>query len=62
MSQTIPNAAGESVNLSINPQAQGDEAVVYGVPKLPSIVVKTYHDPVLWECTNLDGSAMVLLA
>lgn len=47
MSLTIRNAAGESVQLSDTPFAQGGEAAVHAVPQYPGVVVKLYHDHVL---------------
>jgi len=47
MSITVHNAAGESVQLSDNPLAQGGEAAVHAVPRFPNVVVKLYHPQVL---------------
>ncbi len=47
MSLTVRNAAGESVQLSDTPLAQGGEAAVYAVPKFSGVVVKLYHPQVL---------------
>lgn len=47
MSITVRNAAGESVQLSDTPFAQGGEAAVYSVPRFPGVVVKLYHPQVL---------------
>lgn len=47
MSLTVRNAAGESVQLSDTPFAQGGEAAVYAVPRFPGVVVKLYHPQVL---------------
>lgn len=47
MSPTVRNAAGESVQLTDTPFAQGGEAAVHAVPRFPSVVVKLYHPQVL---------------
>lgn len=47
MSFTVCNVAGESVQLSGTPFAQGGEAAVHAVPKFPDVVVKLYHPQVL---------------
>ena len=47
MSLTVRNAAGESVQLSDAPFAQGGEAAVHAVPRFPGVVVKLYHPQVL---------------
>jgi len=47
MTLTVRNAAGESVQLSDNPFAQGGEAAVHSVPRFPGVVVKLYHPHVL---------------
>lgn len=47
MSLTVRNTAGESVQLSDTPFAQGGEAAVHAVPRFPSVVVKLYHPQVL---------------
>ena len=54
MSLTVRNAAGESVQLSDIPFAQGGEAVVHAVPRFPGVVVKLYHPQVLQKrCDTL---------
>lgn len=47
MSITVRNTAGESVQLSDMPFAQGGEAAVHSVPRFPGVVVKLYHPQVL---------------
>lgn len=47
MSLIVRSAAGETVNLSDKPFAQGGEAAVHTVLRFPSVVVKLYHPTVL---------------
>ena len=47
MTFTVKNLAGESVQLSDTPFAQGGEAAVHAVPRFPSVVVKLYHTQIL---------------
>ncbi len=52
MTLTVRNAAGESVQLTDTPFAQGGEAVVHAVPLYPGVVVKLYHGHVLQKRTD----------
>lgn len=47
MALIIQSAAGDSVQLSETPFAQGGEAAVHTVPQYPGVVVKLYHPQVL---------------
>ena len=47
MSLTVCDVAGESVQLSDTPFAQGGEAAVHAVLRFPGVVVKLYHLQVL---------------
>ena len=47
MTLTVRNNAGESVQLSDTPFAQGGEAAVHAVPQFLGVVVKLYHPQVL---------------
>lgn len=52
MTFTVRNTAGESVQLSDTPFAQGGEAAVHAVPRYPGVVVKLYHPQVLQKRTD----------